>query len=727
MQHLKSDMLVAPPHREYGQRILIVTPDLVGPIRNGGIGTANTALALQLAASGFRVDVLYTLGEHCEGGQGIAFWIKHYAQSGVRLVPLPSLAPGVRLDAPGHRMRAWRVFQWMREHADDYDLCIAPEWLGDLYYVMLARDTGVFTPGWPIIVVTHSPTQWAAEGNYRLPQSPDDLDLDFMERQIVARADVLVSPSAYLLDWERARNWQLPNEIAVIPNLMLDSVTATSAIRTVTVSELVFFGRLETRKGLELFLRALSRLPDSALKRIQRITFLGKRLPIQESGDLDGRIHTAIGHLDIPYAIIDDLDSQGALNYLLGEGRLAVIASLLENSPYTVRECLHLGIPFIASQVGGIPELVAGEDQERALFKPNPGALARLLARNLEQGASAVQPAGSLDAAKAQWVELIQGVRSKAKPIVQTQLPLVSVCLVHYERPLLLMQAVDSLRQQDYPNFEVILVDDGSQSSDSVRYLGVLKEEFAHRGWRVVRQDNAYLGAARNHAARLAKGEWLLFMDDDNVAKPHEISTFVRAAEVSGADILTSFVSVFTGLRPSEQSNWLWLPLGADVGGGLYRNVYGDANALVRKSVFDAVGGFTEDYGVGHEDWEFFQKAVQQGNTLELVPEPLFWYRIQKNGMLRSGDDLRNHARNARAAMSIPGLGAALGYGLHTHLQAQRVSAQQFENIRLPGMGVLFQSWRIKRHRFWQVKRQHGWSVAIGKTLNFLASRGGTP
>lgn len=51
------------------KKVLIVTPDIEGPIRNGGIGTAFTSLAVNMAKSGFDVEILYTCGDYSESGE----------------------------------------------------------------------------------------------------------------------------------------------------------------------------------------------------------------------------------------------------------------------------------------------------------------------------------------------------------------------------------------------------------------------------------------------------------------------------------------------------------------------------------------------------------------------------------------------------------------------------------------------------------------------------------
>ena len=62
---------------------------------------------------------------------------------------------------------------------------------------------------------------------------------------------------------------------------------------------------------------------------------------------------------------------------------------------------------------------------------------------------------------------------------------------------------------------------------------------------------------------------------------------------------------------------------------GMFQNLYGDTNAMIRRKVFNDLGGFPEDYGYALEDWELFSKSVLGGYKLETIPEPLYWYRLR--------------------------------------------------------------------------------------------------
>lgn len=213
------------------------------------------------------------------------------------------------------------------------------------------------------------------------------------------------------------------------------------------------------------------------------------------------------------------------------------------------------------------------------------------------------------------------------------------------------MQALESVMAIVYPNLEVVLVDDGSTDAEALELLLRIEPEFCRRGWKIVRQSNLYLGAARNTGARNATGDFFLFMDDDNFAEPSEVATLVAVALRTGADITCCGMNYFSGQeRPNTAAapQGRWLPVGPAASLGAFCNTFGDANALVRRSCFEAVGGFTEDYGVTHEDWEFHAKAVLQGAKLQVVPEFLFWYRVNPGSMIRTLPKYPNFMRSIR-------------------------------------------------------------------------------
>lgn len=227
--------------------------------------------------------------------------------------------------------------------------------------------------------------------------------------------------------------------------------------------------------------------------------------------------------------------------------------------------------------------------------------------------------------------------------------PLVSVCVPYYNHEKYLFQLYDSLRLNFYDNYEVVLVDDGSDKPEAREALEKL-HRLGDRRWRIFSTENQGPGAARNMAAELAAGDYLIFMDSDNYAFPHMLETFVRAMGTSGADCLTCLFPAFAGDdAPGENTPALYraAPYGACLEAGLLENVFGDTNFIIKRETFQALGGFDEKTGVIWEDYEFLARLCLKGYSLEVVPEELFWYRVVGGGRNTSTSVVPAHRRIA--------------------------------------------------------------------------------
>ncbi len=642
-------------------RICVVSSEFLGPFRNGGIGTAYSRLAELLARSGHRVTLLYTNGRRAVDGT-IGDWVAHYRRLGLRLVPLPESPVHLASISPNTAV-ACRVYAWLRDH-DGFDLVHFPEYLGHGYYALAARRQGLILRRATTVVGLHACGAWTRLANDRLARGEAELEDDFLERRSAELADVVWSPSRYMLDWAAGRGWELAGRTHVQPYVVPAAAAAgpgAPAAAARPVDELVFFGRQEVRKGLLLFLAAIDRLaggPGGPPPDLRRVTILGKPTAI-DGWNSERVIAERSWGWPFEVRVLAGCDERQATEYLRGDGRLAVIPSLVENYPNTVLECLAQRVPFLASRVGGIPEQVAAEDLERVCFEPEAGALADRLREALRRGQAPARLAFDAQANSRDWVHwherlAAEGVAEGRAPAAAASAgPTISVCMAHYGRPDYLRQALRSIAEQECAPLEVIVVDDGSPGEGVRRELEAVEREFdfAGRGWRLIRQENRYLGAARNRAASEARGEYLLFMDDDNVAKRQEIATFAAVARHTGADLITCLMDRFQGpLAPwfYDDPELRCLFAGPVPGLSLQQNTFGDANALCRRAAFLAVGGFTEDYGIGHEDWELFARLMVHGYRITVIPEALFWYRESPHSMLLTTPERANYTRSLR-------------------------------------------------------------------------------
>lgn len=113
--------------------------------------------------------------------------------------------------------------------------------------------------------------------------------------------------------------------------------------------------------------------------------------------------------------------------------------------------------------------------------------------------------------------------------------PLVSIIVPVYNAENYLVRCVGSVLNQEYTNFELILVDDGSRDNS-----GAVCDSFAERDGRVrvVHKENTGVSDSRNKAIEQAKGKYLQFLDSDDWLTPEATKLFVRSAESSGCDMV---------------------------------------------------------------------------------------------------------------------------------------------------------------------------------------------
>ena len=151
------------------------------------------------------------------------------------------------------------------------------------------------------------------------------------------------------------------------------------------VQRLAFFGRFEERKGVRPFVAGINALEPELLEGIE-LGFLGRDTPVWTPERIDALLSEQAKRALRDVVFETKLDQHEALARLSRRGTLAVMPSLEDNSPNTVYECLERNIPFMASNVGGIPELVAPEDRPRVLFEPTAEGVAAALRRALSAG-----------------------------------------------------------------------------------------------------------------------------------------------------------------------------------------------------------------------------------------------------------------------------------------------------------------------------------------------------
>ena len=399
--------------------VCIVTGELVGPFKNGGIGTSMTGLAECLAAAGFPVTALYTGGMYLPEAE-MRGWRDRYHAIGIELVWLRE-ENLVHLAGPLRNYgfcAPYLVYEYLKGRR--FDVVQFNDCLGDGFYALSMKRLGAAFSDTLMCLALHSPSQWVFELNGTLPSHLHCSAFNYAERLSTRCADLVWSPSRYLIDWVRSKGFALPSATYVqqyaIPTRAFfgEAKTASAAAAPsggrVRPAEIVFFGRLEERKGLRLFCRVLTDLSELLAKEGVAVTFLGKPGEVGEMNAMAFLEEQSAGW-SFPWRAETDLGRQEALDYIQARSALAVMASPADNSPCTVYEALSFGLPFIAARTGGIPELICEEDRDAVLFDNDRASLAARLRQVLRDGVPRARPTHTQEAARRRWAGALGGWR----------------------------------------------------------------------------------------------------------------------------------------------------------------------------------------------------------------------------------------------------------------------------------------------------------------------------
>ncbi len=194
--------------------------------------------------------------------------------------------------------------------------------------------------------------------------------------------------------------------------------------------------------------------------------------------------------------------------------------------------------------------------------------------------------------------------------------------------------AVASVRRQSRPADELVIVDDGSDDVLTRQVLAGLERD----GVRVLRTPNHGVSAARNAGVHATSASLLVILDADDELEPTYLA---QAAARLDADPGLGFVSC--AMRGFGAADYVWTPPEPDLVGSIARGVV-HVSSMMRREVFDAVGGFDESMPA-YEELDFWTRVLEAGFRGEVLTEPLLRYRVRPGSMyhdaIRPGEHVR--------------------------------------------------------------------------------------
>ena len=195
----------------------------------------------------------------------------------------------------------------------------------------------------------------------------------------------------------------------------------------------------------------------------------------------------------------------------------------------------------------------------------------------------------------------------------------ISIIMPCYNQGLYLTEALDSVLAQTYPNWECIIVDDGSKDNTAE-----VAKKYCNKDSRIkyLYQENAGVSAARNNGIAYSRGEYILPLDGDDKIAPDFLELTLKEIK-KDRNIRVVYTDVqYFGARDDV---YKLPPFTIEQLMGM--NVM-CVTALFRREDFDKTGGYNTNMKEGFEDWDFWMSMFQDGEgTAIKIPRVLFYYR----------------------------------------------------------------------------------------------------
>lgn len=627
-------------------RYWIITSEFP-PSFGGGIGTYVSHAARMLAHAGHEVTVLVR-DEHRDAVETL--------EDGVRVVRFRH-CQGPAYDCMGY----WAAlsYQYADEILDRIDADGASPDVIEMqdynaigYYALTRKYLGEKRlERTRMVVYLHTPTFETQRANqapqYRLPE----YWIGRMEQWTMRAADALIAPSRFLADRITA---VIPDKsIAILPYPFQPAPSVPGEGNKYR-SDVLYLGRFEHRKGVISLLEGIRRVAEQG--RGFAMTLIGGDTYFEPKGVMLGQ------WLRTKYA---DLVSSGHLRFLpsvppgeldryVAGARFVTVPSLYENAPYTCIQSMSAGKPMLVSASGGQAEMVGDDgkcglvfDWERvgdfegkftAMLDKDEGELSRM-------GACAKERISSLcsyERVLPRRLDHLAAIGSAGARVFPSSNPfpkrqaaplgsvpgLLSIIIPFYNLGQYLEETLESALASDTTAKEIIIVDDGSTDDASLLALERIRSR-GLPGVTIVTIANAGLANARNVGALGSRGEFITFLDADDLVDPTFYSRSLELLKRYGNVSL-----VYSWLEYFGAASGVWPTFPLETPYLLCANML-SAFAVVRRDDFLAFGRNRPGMVYGLEDYDGWIGMAEAGCNGIAIPEPLVRYRVRPRSMLR--------------------------------------------------------------------------------------------
>lgn len=619
------------------------------PFYGGGIGTYCYHTAKMLSERGIEVCVFVP-------DAGLEEEIKEELKENIRVIRFKSDNQPY-YQYLGHLFAlSYQFSEIIKKYAEKEgvpDICEAQEYLGIAYYV-LQRKYAMEKPfkELKVVITLHTPKficdYYDEAPSYKFP----DYFVGEAEKWCIKSADGVISPSFHLVS--ELRKWKglegVHAEVIRNPYEISQLWNETRLKRHIT-----FVGRLEVRKGIFELLKYFEALWKDGFN--APLYLIGGDTFFHPKGKWCSELieDKYKFYLEEGYLVLEGkIKPQQLKERLSKRTKISIIPSLIENFPYTMLESIETGaIVLLSDRVGGAEILEDGKSgfifsHNLSSFKEKLFYILRLEDRELnlirKEALESVKKACSYEVVFNHKMEYLTKVLEKSLrrhyPVIieipqKGELPcnkalekdLLSVVIPYYNLGELLLETIESVERATYPYKEIIVVNDGSNEPESLRVL----EKIEKQGYiKVVHKSNEGLALARNTGAIHARGEFLAFLDADDLVDENYFEWAISILkEYENVSYVGCWVKYFEG------ASGVWPTFPPEFPYFLFHNSINSSGLVLKTADFLQFGLNDPEMKYGMEDYAFVINMLKHGKRGFIIPHPFHFYRVRRESMLR--------------------------------------------------------------------------------------------
>ena len=510
----------------------------------------------------------------------------------------------------------------------------------------------------PIIITMHSPSFLYMEYNQVPFYKQPNYWIGEMERFCIQAADLLISPSNYLVQELKQRFTINNNNIHIISNPYKSKTNTTAIERAISNNNITFYGKLSPQKGTFKILELFESLWDKGFNK-QLLMIGGQEIVFHPLSKTMGAI---IKKQYTKYLKKGLLKLENKINPTEIENHLSsylffIVPSIVDNLPYVVLELMSQGKILIVSTSGGQAEIISNNEDGFIFDYDKPKSFEKILNKAIDlskeereniskKAVKKIVENYSYTIIYSQKIKLIESLISKNKKEITTfpftrNLPLksfknsshgsnsskLSIIIPYYNLGKYVNETIISIIKSTYKNIEVLIINDGSSDAMSIKKLNRYKN---HKIIKVIDKPNTGLADTRNYGANIATGEFIAFLDaDDKVEKTY----YEKAIKILQAYENVHFVGSWA--QYFGNSKKIWPTFNPEPPIILKHNTINSSSLVYKKQSFLNAGRNDIQFKIGLEDYDSVISMLSNGLNGVAIPEILFNYRVRSKSMIK--------------------------------------------------------------------------------------------